>query len=179
MLRRPTPVAPLLAIAIFASACGDAAISAPPESAARFASGGDGGVESNETFPIEFRLSAGRCGLTTDIVATGEFHAIVRTTKGSNGQVLEVGYNDSAHGTAVGADGSEYVFNYHHNRHRLQYDGTRPFEARFTDHFHLIGKGGAPDIHTFFNQYFRVELNGSRTILREVTFGDPARCDPI
>jgi hypothetical protein len=49
------------------------------------------------------------------VTATGEFHAIVRTTRGENGQTLVIGFNNSAHGTATDADGTRYVWNYHNN----------------------------------------------------------------
>jgi hypothetical protein len=129
--------------------------------------------------PGDLHAARGPCGLTTDVTATGEFHAIVRTTTGDDGRTLAIGFNNSAHGTAVGADGTRYVWNYHNNRRRVNYTGTAPFEAHQTDHFHLIGRGGAPDIHTFFNIYFTVEVDGSRTYVRQVTIGDPERCDPI
>jgi hypothetical protein len=170
----------LLAVTLVAG-CGDAGVSAPEVGASPlFASAGrGGGVASNTTVPVTFTLKAGRCGLTTDVTATGEFHAIVRTTTGANGQELQVGFNNSAHGTAVGADGTRYVWNYHNNRRRDNYTGSRPFEVHWTDHFNLIGQGGAPDVRTFFNVYFTLEVDGSRTYLREVTIGDPDNCDPI
>jgi hypothetical protein len=170
-----------LLVAALVAGCGEADVSAPDVGAApRFAaSASGGGVASNTTFPVSFTLRAGRCGLTTDVTGTGEWHAIVRTTTGANGQELQVGFNNSAHGTAVGADGTRYVWSYHNNRRRVDYTGSRPFEVHWTDHFNLIGQGGAPDVHTFFNVYYTLEVDGSRTYLREVTIGDPDNCDPI
>jgi hypothetical protein len=167
-------------LAVLVAACSAAEVAAPEApSALRLSKSGGGGVASNTRFPVTFTLPAGRCGLTTDVVGTGEWHAVVRTTTGPNGETLPIGFNNSAHGTAVGADGTRYVWNYHNNRRRDNYTGSRPFEVHWTDHFHLIGQGGAPDVHTFFNIYFTLEVDGSRTYVRQVTIGDPDRCDPI
>jgi hypothetical protein len=175
------PTTALLLAATLVAGCEDAGVSAPDLGAAplRASSADGGGVASNTTGPVKITFRTGQCGLTTDITATGEFHAIVRTTTGANGQELQIGFNNSAHGTAVGADGTRYVWNYHNNRRRVNYTGVRPFQVHWTDHFNLIGQGGAPDVHTFFNVYFTLEVDGSRTYLREVTTGDPDNCDPI
>jgi hypothetical protein len=136
-------------------------------------------VQSNERFPVSFTLPAGRCGLTTAVTATGEWHAVVRTEQSADGRTLQIGFNNSAHGTAVGADGTRYVWSYHNNRRRDNYTGARPFDVHWTDHFVLVGRGRAPDVHTFFNVYFTIEVDGSRTYVRNVTIGDPDNCDPI
>ena len=176
LLRRATPSLLLL----LAAACAGDGASAPLEPDARFAAGGNGnGASSNTTTPVTFTLSAGTCGLTTDVTATGEMHTITHSTALDNGGTFDVAFNVSAHGTAVGADGSQYTFNYHGNRRRVTDTGIRPFNVHITDHFHLIGKGGAPDIHTFFNIYYTLEVNGTRTYLREVRLGDADHCDPI
>jgi hypothetical protein len=181
MHRLPTTARLLAALgAALLAGCADAPVSAPDAGAApRLAASGRGGGVSNTTTPVSFTLKAGRCGLTTDVTATGEMHSIVHTTTGPNGQTLQIAFNMSAHGTAVGADGTRYVWNYHNNRRRVDYTGTRPFEVHWTDHFNLIGQGGAPDVHTFFNYYFTVEVDGSRTFVRKVVVGDPDNCDPI
>jgi hypothetical protein len=184
-MHRPPTTARLLAAlaalgATLVTGCGDAAVTGPEVGATpRFAASAGGGVASNTTFPVTFTLRAGRCGLTTDVTATGEFHAIVRTTTGDDGRTLAIGFNNSAHGTAVGADGTRYVWSYHNNRRRDNYTGARPFDVHWTDHFVLVGRGRAPDVHTFFNVYFTIEVDGSRTYVRNVTIGDPDNCDPI
>jgi hypothetical protein len=61
----------------------------------------------------------------------------------------------------------------------VNYTGARPFQVHARDHFLLLGQGGAPDVHTFFNIYYTLEVDGSQTFLRDVRIGDPENCDPI
>jgi hypothetical protein len=161
-------------LAVLAVGCADGSGPLPAEPAAPRLT-----VGTNTRFPVTFTLPAGRCGLTTTVTGTGEWHAVVRTTEGPNGQVLPIAFSNSAHGTAVGADGTRYVWNYHNNRRRVGFTGTFPFEVHWTDHFVLVGQGGAPDVHTFFNIYFVAGPGGTRSYVRELTIGDPANCDPI
>jgi hypothetical protein len=170
-----------IALLALASACASdgAAPTATTTPDLAVGTGGSGGVASNTRFPVTFELKAGTCGLTTDVVGTGEWHALVRTTAGPDGQTLPIGFNNSAHGTAVGDDGTRYVWSYHNNRRRDDFTGAPPFQVHWTDHFVLVGQGSAPDVHTFFNVYFTIEAGGARTYLREVTIGDPDHCDPI
>jgi hypothetical protein len=37
----------------------------------------------------------------------------------------------------------------------------------------------ASDVHAFFEVYSTLEVDGSRTVIREVTIGDPTSCGPI
>ena len=132
-----------------------------------------------ETFPIGFRLEGGRCGLTSGVTAEGEMHSVMHTIRTDDGRTLQVALHLSASGTAVADDGTRYRFNYHLNRRRIDYTGAPPFEVKWNDHFHLIGQGGAPDVHTFYRWHFLVGVGGGRTYLHDVTIGDPTNCDPI
>jgi hypothetical protein len=133
----------------------------------------DSGVE-----PVSFTLEAGTCGLTTDVSGTGGLHFVFRVTETGNGQ-FRVGFNSAAHGTATGADGSRYVFNYKLNARYIDVTSTEaPYVINAVDDFHLLGQGAASDVHVFFQYSLQVNPDNSATFLSFRARGDPA-CDVI
>jgi hypothetical protein len=181
---RPSPVltsVALVAVALVTGCAGDEALGPPqPLASPVFARAGTPQPTGAELFvvPVEITLPAGRCGLTTTVTGSGELRTVVHTAQ-LDGRTLAVGFNSVATGTATGADGTRYRFHYTNMRHRVDFTGAPPFEAHIVDSFTLIGQGRAPDVRAFFNQYFVVNADGTRTILRDVTVGDPAQCDPL
>ena len=68
-------------------------------------------VVDNSTFPVTFTMPAGTCGLTSTVTGTGVYHVVSRVSETRAGG-LRIAFSESAHGTATGADGSQYRFNY-------------------------------------------------------------------
>jgi hypothetical protein len=147
----------------------------PAPSAAK----GSGGV-ARSTTPISFTLAAGSCGLTTDVHATGEMKTITHLQTTNTGEV-RLWFNWSAHGTAVGDDGSRYVFNYAANFKAVELTGTgAPLVIDVVDHFNLIGRGQAPDVKVFLHGLFALNAQGRPVALEGATVrGADITCDPI
>jgi hypothetical protein len=189
MNRRPlllTPRAVVLALVI--AGCADApTVPAPGPTRASASGNGATTVTTRVTRLIPFVIDGAKCGLATTVRGTAEVDFVFHVTQTPNGRVN--GFRNSfSHGTAVGDDGTRYVFNYVNNARFL--DATAvlppggplrpafPFIRDGIDGFHLVGAGGAPQIHVF--QRFRIQINadGSATMLDFEVRGDPA-CDPI
>jgi hypothetical protein len=134
-------------------------------------------VESRITLPVEFTLPAGSCGLTTDVTGTGELRAFVHVTETGQGE-FRVGMHNIAHGTATGADGSQYVFHFVAQGRFVDFTGVPPFTIQVVEGFRLVGRGRAPDVKTFFNGTFVFDVDGSVTMSFKVLHGDPA-CIPV
>jgi hypothetical protein len=165
-------------LAVVATGCADGTPVGPrPTVAPRAAAGQQSGIVTEVT-PFTFTFPAGSCGLTTEVTVVGELREMTHTTVIA-GETYPIAFHETAHGTATGADGSRYVFNYVGNRRRVDFTGARPFEVRWVDHFHLVGQGTTPDVRTFFNTYFRANADGSRTTYRDVVLGNPGECDPL
>jgi hypothetical protein len=177
MLRRPSHLA--LTLAVLLAGCADSATpTAPvraPESAALQ-------KITNQTdisrFDVSFTIPAGTCGLSTTVTATGVYQALGRVSQTSDGEP-RVGITEVAHGTASGADGSQYRFNYVANYDILPDATTFPLTLDLVDHFNLIGQGGAPDIKVYLRGLFLYD--GSLPV---IPIGSPEirgdlNCDPL
>ncbi len=135
------------------------------------------GVSDNLTIPVAFTIAGGTCGLASTVDGTGVFHIVARSTQDGTG-AWHVSFSWNAHGTATGADGSTYRFNYAINAKSV--DPTGPDDLaviEIVDHFNLLGQGNTPDL--------KVYLNGTFTFPAFVPIGDAVirgpgiACDPI
>jgi hypothetical protein len=169
---------PLLALGVFAlAACADPV--APRPTVANVPDGANPAVVVNSTDPVQFTLPAGPlCGLTTEVTGTGEFHTVIRVSQSKSG-VWKVTFSQSAHGTASGADGSQYVFNYANAGEWVDPvdPNTLPPVIEIVDHFNLLGQGKTPDLKV----YLRGKFNSTtfEPIDNPVVRGPDIFCDPI
>ena len=170
---------PLLALGVFAlAACADPV--APRQAMMPNVPDGPSlAVTQNSTTPVTFVLPAGPlCGLTTDVTGTGVFHTVVRASQSKSG-VWKVTFTQNAHGTASGADGSQYVFNYSNAGEWVNPvdPNTLPPVIDIVDHFNLLGQGNTQDLKV----YIRGKLNSTtfEPIDNPVVRGPDIFCDPI
>jgi hypothetical protein len=172
------PRAPLLALgALTLVACADPV--APRPTVANATNGANPAVVVNSTDPVQFTLPAGPlCGLTTDVTGTGEFHTVIRVSQSNTG-VWKVTFSLSAHGTASGADGSQYRFNYANAQEWVDpvSPTTLPPVIEIVDHFNLLGQGKTQDVKV----YLRGKFNSTtfEPIDDPVVRGPDIFCDPI
>ena len=162
---------PLLALGVFAlAACADPV--APRPAVPNVPDDPSFAVVQNSTDPVTFTLPAGPpCGLTTDVTGTGEFHTVVRVSQSKSGEKVE--FNLSARGTAVGEDGSRYVFNYANSQELVN-----PDVIDIVDHFNLIGQGNTPDLKVYLRGTFQSTFPFG-PIDDPVIRGPSFSCDPI
>lgn len=135
------------------------------------------GVSDNLWVPVTFTIPGGTCGLTTTVNGTGVFHIVARSTQSGNG-TWRVSFHWSAHGTATGADGSSYRFNYAINAKAV--DPTGPDDIvviNLVDHFNLLGQGKTPDMKIFLKGTFT--FPAFEPIGNAVIRGPGIFCDPI
>ena len=134
-------------------------------------------VSSQGTVAVGFFASAATCTkLPADISGGGQGHIVFRTTLDNNG-ILHVGVTFNARGTASDANGNQYVFN---DADSLTFSGpsSNGFEMTHTEDFHLIGKGGAPNVTVKALMHIRVTPNGDVTAFVEKASGNGA-CEGI
>ena len=131
-------------------------------------------------FDVTFTIPGGTCGLTTTVTGTGVFQVVSRVSQTQAGG-LRIAISQSAHGTATGADGSQYRFNYAANAKVIDVDDptTLPIVLDLVDHFNLLGQGQTPDVKVFLKGLFL--FDGSLPL---IPIGDPVirgglTCDPI
>jgi hypothetical protein len=131
-------------------------------------------------FEVTFTIPGGTCGLTTTVTGTGVLQVVSRVSQTGAGG-LRIAFNESAHGTATGADGSQYRFNYTANYEVIDVDDptTLPIAIDIVDHFNLLGQGRAPDVKVFLKGQFL--FDGTLPL---IPIGDPVirgglTCDPI
>jgi len=135
------------------------------------------GVSDNLTIPVTFTIPGGTCGLTTTVTGNGVFDIVTRSTQSGNG-AWHVSFSWNAHGTATGADGSSYRFNYAINAKSV--DPTGPDDLVtivLVDHFNLLGQGKTPDLKVYLHGTF--ELPAFTPIGDAVIRGPGISCDPI
>lgn len=128
--------------------------------------------------PISFTITPADCSaLLTTVTGTGTSHVVVHESVQANG-TIHFSFHNNIEGTATGADGSTYRFNYTHNESVTTESFDVPFEIKLVDKWHLIGQGSTPDIPVY--QYYDFILNPDGTFvdLRVRVRGDPF-CDPI
>ena len=82
-------------------------------------------------------------------------------------------------GTATDNAGGSYRFNYHNNTRAS--GQSFPFDVQVSDHFNLVGNGGANHVHTHF--VLRAHVTGPGPEDFEIFWGkfhgDPELCDPL
>jgi len=130
----------------------------------------------NLTIPVTFTIPGGTCGLTTTVTGDGVFHIVTRSTQSGNG-AWHVSFSWNAHGTAAGADGSSYRFNYAINAKSV--DPTGPDDLVtivLVDHFNLLGQGRTPDLKVYLHGSFEFP---AFTPIDAVIRGPSISCDPI
>ena len=115
------------------------------------------------------------------------FRVVAKSAQKPDGS-WHVNISWTAHGTAVGDDGSQYTFNYALNAHAKDLTGPNyglPGDFVTTDHFNLLGKAGAPDLKVSFRAI--VNLDGADPTTLALTFTPvdfialkgEYNCDPI
>ena len=111
MLRLASHLA--LAAAFALAGCADPAAphTASPEALGRPNLAQASAVADRVRFDVTFTIPGGTCGLTTTVTGTGVFQVLSRVSQTQAGG-LRIAISQSAHGTATGADGSQYRFNY-------------------------------------------------------------------
>ena len=180
MLLRPASLA--LALTVTLAGCADGV--APPTAPATDPAGPTSAKITNETdvvrFDVTFTIPAGTCGLSTTVTGTGVYQVVSRVAQTGAGD-WRVGVTESASGTASGADGSKYHFNYVASYKVLDVvsPGALPAKLDLVDHFNLIGQGGANDIRVYLRGEFL--FTGSLPVIpigTPVIRGDVA-CDPL
>lgn len=137
----------------------------------------ESGVSDNLTIPVTFTIAGGTCGVASTVNGTGLFHIVARSTQSANG-AWHVSFSWSAHGTATGADGSSYRFNYAINAKAV--DPTGPDDMAvisLVDHFNLLGQGNTPDMKIYLNGTFT--FPAFEPIGNAVIRGPGIFCDPI
>ena len=169
---------PLLALGAFAiAACADPV--APRQAAPNVPGDPSFAVVQNSTAPVTFTLPAGPlCGLTTDVTGTGVFHTVMRASQSKSG-VWRVTFTQNAHGTASGADGSRYVFNYANAGEWVNPADptTLPPVIEIIDHFNLLGQGKTQNLKVFLKGKFNSTT--FEPIDDPVVRGPDIFCDPI
>ena len=164
----PNPVAPAASV--------ESAADMRAGGTLRAAAASDGAA--HVTVPVSFAFSAGTCGLTTNVTATGSLTMTIHSLVTGPG-VVRVTVNARASGTAAGADGSKYVFAY--NQTFTQEDASSfPIPIRATDVFELTGLGDAPNVRTGFVATAEILSNGQLSNAEFKTVrGNPFACDPL
>lgn len=135
------------------------------------------GASDNLTIPVSFTIPGGTCGVASTVTGNGLFHIVSRATQTGNGD-WHVSFSWSAHGTATGADGSSYRFNYAINAKAV--DATGPDDIvviNLVDHFNLLGQGKTPDMKIYLNGTFT--FPAFVPIGNAVVRGPGIFCDPI
>jgi hypothetical protein len=173
----PSRRSPLLALVVLAlAACADPV--SPRPSAPNARQRVSLAVLDNSTFPVTFTLSAALCGLPADVTGTGVFHAVFRATQSKNGE-WRISFTSNASGTATGADGSTYRFNYANAGTWVDPvdPNTPPEVIEIVDHFNLLGQGQTPDLRVFLKGRFRADT--FEPVDNPVVRGPDIFCDPI
>jgi hypothetical protein len=131
-------------------------------------SGGDNVVR----FDVTFTMPSGSCGLTTTVTATGVYQIVTHASQS------RLALTESSHGTATGADGSRYRFNYVANYTVI--DPTAfPVMLDLVDHFNLLGQGGAPDVKVYLRGQFLYDGTLPLTPVGDPVIRGGVACDPI
>jgi len=134
------------------------------------------GASDNLWIPVTFTIPGGTCGVASTVTGNGLFHIVARSTQSANG-AWHVSFSWSAHGTATGADGSSYRFNYAINAKSVDPTGTDLVVIDLVDHFNLLGQGTTPDLKIYINGTFT--FPAFEPIGNAVVRGPSIFCDPI
>ncbi len=133
-------------------------------------------VVGQDKFSVGFFVSAATCTqVPADISGSGQGHFVDRVTVDNTGSI-HVGFTFNAQGTASDANGNQYVFN---DADSFTLSGPAGgFETTITEHFHLIGKGGAPNVKVKALLHITVLANGTVTAFVDKASGNEA-CEGI
>ena len=130
--------------------------------------------------PISFTLTPACPNLKVTVVGTGESFTVTNHRIDQNG-VDHVQINNLVTGTATDNEGTTYRFNYHNHATLEVPAGGFPFSVTTTDHFNLVGKGKANQVHIGF--VVRLTITGPSDppiVDRLVNMrGEAFFCDPI
>lgn len=168
-------------VALVFSACTDSGPVAPntePDPGVRSPSPvNSSAVTANLTIPVTFTIAGGTCGLATTVTGSGVFHIVARSVQTGTG-AWHVSFSYNAHGTATGADGSRYVFNYAINARSVNPTGPNDVATLdLVDHFNLIGQGKTPDMKIYFRGRFLYD--GVNITPVDAVIRGELLCDPI
>lgn len=176
----PLSSAVLLFTAVTLTACTDPGPVAPnaarPDASNSASLVKASGVSDNLWIPVTFTIPGGTCGVASTVTGDGLFHIVARSTQSANG-AWHVSFSWSAHGTATGADGSSYRFNYAINAKSVDPTGTDLVVIDLVDHFNLLGQGTTPDLKIYLNGTFT--FPAFEPIGNAVVRGPGIFCDPI
>ena len=138
------------------------------------------GLVDNFTFPVNFSIPGGTCGLTSTVTATGIYHVVNRVSETRAGG-LRIAFSETAHGTATGLDGSQYRFSYAANYKVIDVDDptTLPIVLDLVDHFNLLGQGQTPDVKVFLRGQFQYDGTLPLTPIGDPVIRGGVECDPI
>lgn len=131
-------------------------------------------------FDVTFTIPGGTCGLTTTVTGTGVLQVVTRVSETRAGG-LRIAVSESAHGTATGADGSQYRFNYAANAKVIDVDDptTLPIVLDLVDHFNLLGQGQAPGVKVFLKGLFLFDGTLPLTPIGDPVIRGGVGCDPL
>ena len=137
-------------------------------------------VRFDVTFNIPQGTGGNSCGLTASVTGTGVFQMVNRVSQTKSGE-WRLHFSWSAHGTAVGSDGSQYRFNYVANSKGIDVVSptTLPLEIELVDHFNLLGQGQTPDLRVFLKGRFLFDGVDVTPLGDPVIRGADVECDPI
>ena len=130
--------------------------------------------------PVSFTLTPACPNLSVTVVGEGESFTVTNHRIDADG-VDHVQVNSLATGSATDSEGAKYSFNYHNHATFEIPPGGFPFSVTTTDHFNLVGKGKANQIHVGF--VVRLTITGPNDppiVERQVNMrGDAFFCDGI
>ena len=86
--------------------------------------------------------------------------------------------HENAHGTATGADGSRYRFNYAAN-YTVEDPTAFPLLLDLVDHFNLLGQGGAPNVKVYLRGQFLYDGTLPLTPVGDPVIRGDLNCDPL
>jgi hypothetical protein len=180
MLRLASHLALAAAFALAGCADPTAPHTASPEALGRPNLAQASAVADRVRFDVTFTIPGGTCGLTTTVTGTGVFQVLSRVSQTRAGG-LRIAVSQSAHGTATGADGSQYRFNYVANSKVIDVDDptTLPIVLDLVDHFNLLGQGRAPDVKVFLKGLFLFDGSTPLTPIGDPVIRGGLTCDPI
>ena len=132
-----------------------------------------------QTVPYAFTLTPEQCpALTSTITGSGEYFVRTTTRVDKNG-VTHINQNNVTNGTATDAEGTTYRFTYHNNQRVTIPPGGFPQQVNVTDHFNLVGAGGAQSLHVGFTIRLTFAAPGEEPSVEEVSVRGNPSCDPI
>jgi hypothetical protein len=129
--------------------------------------------------PVSFTLTPSCPSLRVTVTGTGEGFVVTNHRIDTNA-IDHINTNTLVTGTATDSEGAVYTFNYHqHTRAEVPAAGF-PFTLEGTDHFNLIGKGKANQLHVGFVARAAFTSPSAPPVIEFVNMrGEPLLCDPI